>query len=106
MSFHELYLKDIYELYQAKKDQYEWIDVRRPDEWEMGTIPGVTRIVLDDLPEQTANLDPSRSYILICRSGGRSGRACQMLAEAGINDVTNFGGGMLTWYEAGYPLEK
>jgi rhodanese-related sulfurtransferase len=106
MSFHELYLKDIYELYQNQKEQYTWIDVRRPEEWAMGTIPEVERIVLDDLPEQLSNLDASKSYILICRSGGRSGQACRIMAEAGIKNVTNFGGGMLSWYEAGYPLEK
>lgn len=106
MSIQELYLNEIYALYTDKKDQYEWIDVRRPDEWATGTIPGAKRIVLDNLPDHIPNLDPNRSHILICRSGARSGRACELLSAAGIKDVTNFGGGMLSWYEAGYALEK
>ncbi|PIQ23411.1 hypothetical protein COW36_15755 [bacterium (Candidatus Blackallbacteria) CG17_big_fil_post_rev_8_21_14_2_50_48_46] len=106
MSFHQMFLKDIYELYQEKKSDYEWIDVRRPDEWEIGTIPGVQRIVLDDLPDHFDKMDKSRTYIMICRSGGRSGRACHHMAENGFKNLINFEGGMLSWYAAGHELEK
>ena len=43
-----------------------------------------------------SELDSSKSYIFICRSGGRSGRAQEFLADEGY-DVTNMVGGMLEW---------
>lgn len=106
MSFQQMFLKEIYERYQENKADYEWIDVRRPDEWALGTIPGVQRIVLDDLPAHLEQMDKSKTYIMICRSGGRSGQACQIMAEQGFRNLINFEGGMLSWYAAGYPLEK
>ena len=106
MPFHQMFLKEVYKIYQEHKSEYEWIDVRRPDEWALGTIPGVQRIVLDDLPNHFEQMDKSRPYIMICRSGGRSGRACQTMAEAGFRHLINFEGGMLGWYAEHYELEK
>lgn len=106
MSFQQMFLKEIYECYQHNKTDYEWIDVRRPEEWAQGTIPGVRRIVLDDLPNHLEQMDKSKKYIMICRSGGRSGRACQIMAEQGFKHLINFEGGMLSWYDASYELEK
>jgi len=103
--FQQLGLAEIYRLQQQADPEQVWIDVRRPDEWAEGTIPGVQRIVLDDLPDYLDDLDKSKTYVLVCRSGGRSGRACQLMADEGFAKLINFDGGMLAWYEAGYALE-
>lgn len=97
----QLSLNDIYQRYTQRGEEI-WIDVRRPEEWAEGTIPGVQRIVLDDLPDHLEGLDKSKTYVLVCRSGGRSHRACQLMAEEGFNQLINFEGGMLAWYDAGY----
>ena len=98
-------LHDIYVLYQEQPAEHVWIDVRTPDEWSDGTIPGIRRIGLDQLPKNLSELDKSNSYVLVCRSGGRSGGACQFMAAAGFGHLINFKCGMLAWYGAGYPLE-
>lgn len=97
---------EVYDLYQQQDPETIWIDVRQPEEWAEGTIPGAERISLAELPEQLSGLDQAKTYVLVCRSGGRSGRASQAMADAGFTQLINFDGGMLAWYEAGYPLEQ
>lgn len=96
---------DIYSLYQQQNPDRVFIDVRRPDEWAEGTITGARKIVLDDLPGHLDALDRAKTYVLVCRSGGRSGKASQLMEEAGFDKLINFDGGMLAWQAAGYPLE-
>ncbi|HEY9842928.1 MAG TPA: rhodanese-like domain-containing protein [Candidatus Obscuribacterales bacterium] len=99
-------LAEIYDMHQDQAAGRIWIDIRRPDEWEEGVIPGVERIALDQLPEALASLDPAKTHVLICRSGARSNRACQLMADAGFSHLINFNGGMQAWYQADYPLEN
>ena len=97
-------LKEIHQLFQARTPEQIWIDVRQPEEWAEGTIPGVRRISLGALPQHLGALDKAKTYVLVCRSGGRSAKACQAMERAGFGRLINFAGGMRTWYQAGYPL--
>lgn len=72
------------------------IDVREDDEVAEGIIPGAKHIALGELPERLHELDKDQHYVMICRSGGRSGNACHFLSEQGY-DVANMVGGMLDW---------
>ncbi|KAA0546615.1 rhodanese-like domain-containing protein [Bacillus sp. BGMRC 2118] len=72
------------------------IDVREVDEVAAEKIPGVVNIPLGLLEFRMHELDKSKEYIMICRSGGRSGRATQFLESQGYN-VINMSGGMLAW---------
>ncbi|MED3660497.1 rhodanese-like domain-containing protein [Ureibacillus sp. FSL K6-8385] len=69
------------------------IDVREDFEVANGMIPGAVHIPLGELPERLEELDPSKEYIIVCRSGNRSGKACQFLESQGFNAV-NLEGGM------------
>ena len=73
------------------------IDVREDEEVAQGMIQGAVHIPLGELPERLDEIDKSKSYIMICRSSGRSGRACEYLEAQGY-DVTNMVGGMLDWH--------
>ena len=77
-------------------EQLNLIDVRETDEVEAGRIPGITHIPLGLLEFRTHELDKNKPYIMVCRSGGRSGRATEFLQTQGF-DVTNMNGGMLAW---------
>lgn len=79
-----------------KGDVLNLIDVRENDEVAEGIIPGAKHMPLGDVEARVGELDKSVEYIMICRSGGRSGRATQALSDAGY-DVTNMVGGMLEW---------
>jgi len=72
------------------------IDVREPQEWMEGHIAGATHIQLGQLLERQDELDPEQEMFMVCRSGGRSGLACEMLSERGFN-VINMTGGLLDW---------
>lgn len=105
-TYQEMDVDELYKIYQQKPDNYVLIDVRQPEEWAQGTIPNVERIALADLPEQLGTMDKSKIYIMICRSGARSGRACEHMLAEGFQEPVNFSGGMLDWYDSGYELEK
>ena len=70
--------------------------MREDDEVAEGIIPGAIHIPLGEVAERVDELDKSEPYILICRSGGRSGRATEFLEAQGY-DATNMTGGMLEW---------
>ena len=72
------------------------IDVREVDEVSAGKIPGAVNIPLGLLEFRMHELDKSKEYIMVCRSGGRSGQACQFLDSQGYK-IINMAGGMLNW---------
>ncbi|MED4783700.1 rhodanese-like domain-containing protein [Brevibacillus choshinensis] len=73
------------------------IDVRNPDEYEDGHIPGSKLIPLPELPARIHEIDQNREVIFICRSGNRSGKACEYLNQLGYSNLNNMVGGMLAW---------
>lgn len=80
----------------ASGEELQLIDVRELDEVESGRIPNVTHIPLGLLEFRMNELSKSEQYIVVCRSGARSGRATQFLTEQGFH-ATNMTGGMLAW---------
>lgn len=72
------------------------IDVREPEEVVAGKIPGAVNIPLGLIEFRMHELDKNEEYILVCRSGGRSGRAAEFLDSRGYR-VINMTGGMLAW---------
>jgi rhodanese-related sulfurtransferase len=74
------------------------LDVRTPGEFREGYIPGAKNIdVMGDFHGRIANLDKSKTYYVYCRSGGRSGRACQIMLGEGFEKVYNLGTGIMGW---------
>lgn len=84
------------------------VDVREPNEWAEGHIPGAVLNPLqsfdaDALPEE----QDGRRIVLHCRSGKRSLVALQRAREAGRTDIkAHYAGGMLDWNAAGEPVEE
>ena len=72
------------------------IDVREVEEVATGKIPGALNIPLGLLEFRMHELDKTKEYILVCRSGARSARATEFLEGHGFS-VTNMTGGMLAW---------
>lgn len=72
------------------------IDVREHEEVAQGKIPGARHIPLGQLLERMNEIDKNEEHILVCRSGNRSGMACQLLESYGYR-VVNMTGGMLEW---------
>jgi hydroxyacylglutathione hydrolase len=79
------------------------VDVRNPDEWSHGHLPGATHIPLAALPEELGDLDRSAKIVLHCKGGGRSSIATSLLQANGFSDVANLTGGYEAWVEAQLP---
>ncbi len=84
------------------------VDVREPHEFtgELGHIPGAELVPLGTVAEAAKAWDKSKTLVLVCRSGGRSGRATALLASMGFRDVYNMTGGMLAYNDAKLPVER
>jgi rhodanese-related sulfurtransferase len=82
------------------------LDVRSSAEFEGGHVPGARLLPNSELPTRLAELEEWRSeeIWLICQSGGRSGRAGQLLKAEGFN-VVNVRGGTGAWIASGRPIE-
>ncbi len=86
---------------------YVLLDVRELFELEddLGHIPGIVHIPIWDLQHKLAEIDyaKDKELYIICRSGGRSYTAAQILEAAGFKRVYVLEGGMYAWRMAGYP---
>ncbi len=94
------------EAYERQQAGALIVDVREPDEWNAGHIPGARLIPLGQLPQRLNELDPAREIVLVCRSGNRSAQATVLLQRAGFTRVANLAGGMIAWSRARLPVTR
>jgi adenylyltransferase/sulfurtransferase len=89
----------VQELKQAldEKRDFDLIDVREPQEWEVARIPGAKLIPLGALPQRIHELDSAREIYLQCKSGARSAKAWKLLHDAGFRKIKNVAGGIEAW---------
>ncbi|MBW2523875.1 MAG: hypothetical protein JRI23_06865 [Deltaproteobacteria bacterium] len=77
-----------------KLEEYTLLDVRQPDEFASGHLPGATSIPLSELPQRVGELERDKRLLVYCRSGGRAGNAVAFLHQAGLTEAVNIGGTM------------
>lgn len=81
------------------------IDVREPDEFAGGHIPGAVNVPLQTVPDSLESLDPEKPVYVVCQHGMRSERAATFLDSRGF-DTVNVLGGTSAWAAADLPLEN
>ncbi|ADG76785.1 Rhodanese domain protein OS=Tsukamurella paurometabola (strain ATCC 8368 / DSM / CCUG 35730/ CIP 100753 / JCM 10117 / KCTC 9821 / NBRC 16120 / NCIMB 702349/ NCTC 13040) OX=521096 GN=Tpau_0131 PE=4 SV=1 [Tsukamurella paurometabola] len=81
------------------------LDVREPDEWELGHAPGALHIPLSDLPLRFEEIDLDSDVYVICRGGGRSESAVRYLETVGV-EAAVVDGGMIAWAAAAKPVVR
>lgn len=79
------------------------LDVREDHEWAEGHAPGAAHVPLGRL--DPAQVPRDRPVLAVCRLGGRSEHAAQVLAASGV-DVRNVDGGMQAWAAVGLPVVR
>ena len=80
-----------------QKDDFYLLDVRNPDELEICSIGGEL-IPLGDLSDNLNKIPNDKMIIVYCRSGGRSGKAVQIIqSELKLEEVYNLAGGILRY---------
>lgn len=77
------------------------VDVREPDEYESGHIPGAILVPLSTVPHNTDEFVSDETVYIVCRTGGRSMQACELLHDVGVANVVNVAGGTLGWISLG-----
>lgn len=85
---------------KAKMDAGEpfcLLDVREPWEVALAAIPGSLRIPMNEVPARLPELRSAGTIIVMCLSGGRSGRIAEFLASQGFAGVGNLAGGIKAW---------
>jgi len=88
-------------------EQIVLIDVREPDEFARGKIPGAYTIPRGVLEMQVDGRLPREStVVLYCGGGGRSALAAKSLADMGFENVENLQGGWQAWTNSGLPIEQ
>jgi len=84
------------------KEDVVVLDVRSPAEVSEGVIPSYTMInfMSPSFRDEVAKLDKSKTYLVYCRSGNRSGQACQLMTDMGFEKLYNLRGGIGAWNNA------
>ncbi|MBB6146218.1 adenylyltransferase/sulfurtransferase [Silvibacterium bohemicum] len=78
------------------KDGVFVLDVREPHEYQIANF-GAKLIPLGELPARFAELDKNAEIVVHCKTGGRSQRASEFLAQNGFKNVHNLAGGITAW---------
>jgi sulfur-carrier protein adenylyltransferase/sulfurtransferase len=73
------------------------IDVREPEEFAAGHLPGAESIPLAQIEHTKWHVPHGSSTVFVCRSGARSLRACVAAAQQGLSDPGHLEGGLLAW---------
>lgn len=94
---------DVDRLAQLQAESAWILDVRQPDEYEAGHVPGARLIPLDQLGSRHTEVPRDQDVYVVCGSGGRSAAATEALNGAGYRAV-NVAGGTRGWIEAGNPV--
>ena len=80
-----------------KKSEFLLLDVRQPEEYKAGHIPGAMLIPLGELEARHGELDRDKRIIAYCRSGHRSTAAAIALCRLGFKGVHRLDGGIVNW---------
>jgi len=96
-------VSDAYQLYE---DDVFMLDVRTPEEYQDGHIPGSTLIPVDQLSARYGELPLDETIVVYCRSGNRSLDAVYFLETIGFKRVHSMDRGINNWIRNGYEVEK
>lgn len=94
---------------QRHRDDWQVLDVRAPDEWKSGHIPGARHKYVGELRDEVdgvAALDRHKPVAVYCDSGYRANLAASIMQSRGFEDVRNVPGSWQAWKKAGYDVEK
>lgn len=82
-----------------KKPNTVILDVRTAAEIAQQKIEGAVELDFysPDFAKKVAALDKSKTYLIYCRSGNRSGQACQIMQNQGFSRLYNMQGGIIAW---------
>ncbi len=83
------------------------LDVRTPEEYAAGHIPGAVNVNFFDpqFDRKIMDLDPVETCLIYCKGGVRSGKAIPSIVKRGIKTIYHLNSGFTGWAETGMPVE-
>jgi rhodanese-related sulfurtransferase/transcriptional regulator with XRE-family HTH domain len=81
------------------------VDVRNPNEWATGHLPGARLVTLDTLRVEPKTHLTRDNVLFVCAKGGRSQSAARIAEELGFTQVFSLDGGTEAWAALGLPLQ-
>ena len=82
------------------------LDVREPNEYNLGHLPGAIHLPRGQLENRIESLVPPTSTVIVyCGGGSRSALAADTLQQMGYTDVKSMSGGFRSWAINGAPVE-
>jgi rhodanese-related sulfurtransferase len=100
MKYQEIYPDELEEILSSSdNNDYVLLDVRTPQEYNQGHIPGAVLIDIYDpqFKQKVNELDKDKTLYVVCRSGNRSRQACEIMHDMGFRSLFNVEKGMLGW---------
>jgi len=91
--------------FAGKSDAPLVLDVRSPEEYASGHVPGAKNVEYDQVAARLGELGSPREVVVYCEHGGRAAKAADVLAGAGFS-VKHMSGDMSGWRDAGLPTER
>ncbi|HTP50755.1 MAG TPA: rhodanese-like domain-containing protein [Anaeromyxobacteraceae bacterium] len=85
---------------------FDLVDVREPDEWALGHMPGARHVPLGQLMREPSRHLRHDRVIFVCGHGVRSLTAAQIASKMGYDRVFSVDGGIASWSAAGFPVER
>ncbi|MEO6695564.1 MAG: rhodanese-like domain-containing protein [Ignavibacteria bacterium] len=84
------------------------LDVRTPEEFFSGHLRGASHYDFynEKFEEEIDGLDKNKTFLVYCKSGGRSRQAMFLMRDLGFEEVYNLSGGIIAWNEQGLSIEK
>jgi phage shock protein E len=93
--------------HQARHPDHLFVlDVRTPQEYAAGHVPGAVNVPHDQLTSRLAEVPKDKDVVLYCKSGRRAGSAADILAANGYTRLSHLEGDMSAWIEKGRPVAK
>jgi len=91
---------------QQKGDETTYVlDVRSPEEYASGHVPGAVNIPYDQIASRIAEVPKDKDVVLYCKSGRRAGIAAEVLAGQGYERLQHLEGDIVAWVDKGRPVE-
>lgn len=105
-TYTDISVQEAFTMIQDNQGNVDFIilDVRTPEEYQTGHIADAVNIDFnaEDFENNLNNLSIEKTYLVYCRTGGRSQQASEKMISLSFQDVYNMLGGITAWVNAGY----
>ncbi|NND96099.1 MAG: MBL fold metallo-hydrolase [Pirellulaceae bacterium] len=101
----QLTVQELHE-HQSGNTRLHILDVRSPQEFESGHIPGAEHYFIADMKHRIDGLDKTKRYATYCASGYRASIAASLMQSRGFEKIATVPGSWKAWMAANYPVAK